>query len=194
MLIASVVALSLGAVPAFGAPDPAPSPAVSTAPEPQNLARARQVVDLAFPPEKRDRIFLGSGDAILKQMRAVEMAQFANDPGARAILDADVDRYMVQARPIMRAQIPDLIEAIARSYAREFTLAELDAVAAFIGTPAGRHYFDRGTAILNDPDVAAANQRLFQAVQPLQVALRETIIRDITEYYKKHPPQPSHGS
>lgn len=158
------------------------------------LEHARKVVDVVFPPEGREALFLGSQKAIVNQLRTVELAKFQNDPEGLAILDRNLDAFMARAQGITRDHIPDMIDGIAHAYAREFTSAELDSIAAFVGTPAGHHFTSRSTAILGDPDVVAANRRLFLAVQPLQAELQATLTRELAQHFADHPPKPAHGS
>ena len=127
-------------------------------------------------------------------MRTVQFAKFANDPGAKAILDRSLDAYLVKAKALTRSYVPGLIDAIAHAYAREFSNEELDAMGAFFISPAGKHYMSRSMAVLNDRDVAAANRRLFESVQPLIAEMRDGLMRDLTTYFAHHPPKASKGT
>lgn len=73
---------------------------------------------------------------------------------------------------------------MARVYAREFSVDDLNAVLAFVKTPAGQNFFERGPLILKDPDVQASQQRMMtQVVGKLPEMMRQT--EEIEEYVAK---------
>ncbi|MEI5579229.1 DUF2059 domain-containing protein, partial [Streptomyces brasiliscabiei] len=91
-----------------------------------------------FPLADREQTFFGAIDALLVQMRTVQLAQIQNEPGAATIINRKLDGFIAQGKVVLRAHIPALMDAMARAYAREFTRDELVDLRAFARTPAGR--------------------------------------------------------
>ena len=99
-------------------------------------------------------------DAIFAQMRDGLSRATGNaiDPGLQSLLDRYLERYRVLSNRHNEESMPALIEAMARAYARSFSLDDLRQIRGFASTPAGTRYFRQATAILSDPDVAEANR------------------------------------
>jgi len=154
----------------------------------EKLALAREVIATIIPPDRRLDVLGGAAKAMVGQLRGVDFPG-ASDPGLQAIVSRHLDRMPALMMPILERHAPDLVEAMARAYAREFSLDELRDIRAFAASPAGNHYLSRSTALLADPDVAAANQaymaEIVAALPPLQEALRA----DILKYLASHPPK-----
>lgn len=183
-----LAALALGIAAGAPAPCPAQEPPGPVAAEldPHRLELAREIVDIAYPPPRRREMLLAAVDAITAQARSAAT-------GSGQMLDSDVDRilqrYLERSRSVSdRAiveHIPALFGAFARAYARQFTIAELTEIRAFVGTPAGSKYVQRSPGLLSDPDVAQANSAyiatVMAALRPLQADLR----RELTDYSTK---------
>ncbi|MDT8760359.1 DUF2059 domain-containing protein [Sphingomonas psychrotolerans] len=68
-----------------------------------------------------------------------------------------------------KAAMPALIDAMARAYARRFTIEQLTAISAFFDTPAGRAFVDQSMTIMSDPDILAVQRKMIaEAVTGLQ--------------------------
>jgi len=157
------------------------------------LVKARKVIDLAFPVERRDALFNGMQDTLVGQLREVYLAQLKNSPGAKAIVERHLNAMLISVKALTRKHIPDMMDGMAHAYAREFSLSELDSIEAFVSTDAGQRYMTRGSSLLADPWVAAANKRLFEAAQPIQETAIGKLRDELLEYLKQHPPAPSSG-
>lgn len=179
-----------GAAPCF-AQAVAPPAAAAPEPDPAALALARDVIELAFPPERRAAMFARVTEAMVTQSReAVRgMTSGSLDEGAQPILDRFLRRMLDEANRSVVANSAPLFAAMARAYARQFTLDELTQIRAFVATPAGAKYIQRSADLLADPDVAQANmeytRRFMASIQPL----REQLQRELTEYLQRHPPR-----
>jgi len=129
--------------------------------DPASLAVAREILAVAFPAEKRPELFRAVMQSMVDQtsdsMRSLGKAK---DKDFQTIVDRSTHRMFDQLTEIIVAALPDYFEGMARAYARDFSLDELNAVLAFVKTPAGQHYFQRAPLLLKDPDVQAANQRM----------------------------------
>lgn len=158
--------------------------------DPQRLELARQIIDIAYPPEGRRAMLLGAIDAMMAQGRAAAAASVGAgiDAGAQRIVDRYLERSRAVGEKAIDQHAPALFDSYARGYAREFTAAELIEIRAFVRTPAGAKYVQRSPQLLSDPDVARANSAyiatVLAALQPLQADLR----RELTDYFRKNPP------
>jgi hypothetical protein len=190
-----LLALSLTAGGAAMA-QPAPpivsvSSSASTPVEPERLAIAQEVVALAFPPERRQAMFMRVADSMMAQFRQATFGPTGGppDPGPEAIFQRLVDRVRAQIERSTAEASPELFGAFARAYARMFTRDELVQIRAFVATPAGAKFVARSAELISDPDVARANTafmtRYLAAIKPVQ----EDFMRELAQYYEKHPPR-----
>jgi len=190
----AALALAVAASGAAGHAQDRPAPA-ATPLDPETLALAGEVVDLAFPPETRHAMYSRIIDAMLAQTREAATAATGHrpDPGEQQILDRYMERLRAEADRIITERSPSLFAAFARGYARMFTRDELIQIRAFVTTSAGAKYVQRSSDLLSDPDVAAANtaylRTVFSAVQPLQTQLRDELIA--YRQSEASPPSPS---
>jgi len=173
--------VAVAALPSSAAPAPV---------DPERLAIAREVVALAYPPEKRQAMMMGVVDSMMAQIRQATFGPSGapDDPGAQAIFERFVQRVRGQASRSVADASPALFDAFARAYARMFTRDELVQIRAFVATPAGAKYVERSSNLLADPDVARANTAYIAgylaAVKPIQ----EELVRELTDYFAKRPP------
>src|SRR6266536_2729158 len=123
---------------------PATAPLAKPAPiDPASLALAHQIVAIAFPPEKRSEVFASRMDLIVEQVRkSMESLGTAKDKDFQAIVERSTERMFDQLKVTINAALPDYFESVARAYARDFSPDDLNAILAFVKTPAGQHYFE----------------------------------------------------
>jgi hypothetical protein len=155
--------------------------------DPARLALAQQVIDLAYPPDRRVQMMNSAAETAMEQTRAAVLSVAGNT------LDAELtrlfDRYVERARSLTEQATDDATPAIfaafARAYARQFTREELVEIRDFVATPTGARFFSQSEELLNDPDVARANTAYMAAViadmQPLQTEL----FREVVEYLRR---------
>ena len=139
-------------------------------------------------------MFFAAVDAMAGQLRSATMARFNNDPAAKAIMDRSLDRFLAAGKAVIGRHVPAFMDAYAQGYAREFSIAELEQLLAFVQTPAGAHYFLRSSAIIADPAFAAANTDYIRELQPLIEKMRTDLTQELGAYYASHPPKTSVGS
>jgi hypothetical protein len=182
-----LVAAAGAASPSLAQPAPGPASATSAPVDPERLAIAREVIQLGFPPERRQQMFARVIEAMMAQSRTalVEGQGRQIEPGAEPIFQRYLDRARIQTERAIADASPALFDSFARAYARAFTRDELVQIRAFVATPAGAKYVQRSSDLLSDPDVAQANtaymQRIFADLQPLQADLQ----RELKEYFAK---------
>ncbi|WP_299192433.1 DUF2059 domain-containing protein [uncultured Erythrobacter sp.] len=175
-------AVALAALPYAANAQDSSDPAIE-APNEVNLAIARQIVDLGFPVETREQIFFGTMDQMVAQTREATLRAYElEDEGAIAIMDQWVADYMEDSKDVLRSHIPSLIDGLAASYAAIFTRRELEDILAFVSTPSGQRYFELSSAILAEPNFAAANQAYMNDSQALLPGAMNDLIERLRTY------------
>lgn len=190
VLSAVLVVVSAPAI-AAPAPIPAPPTKANTRPvDPIALGLAHQILAIGIPVEKRSRMFTSVMDSISDQARKNgESLGLTNDKDFQAVLDRSQQRMWNEFKPIMNAELPNIYESMARAYARLFSIDDLNALLAFVKTPAGQHFFERSPTIIEDPDLQAAQQRMMaQLMTKLPDIMRENM-KDIEDYVAARKPQ-----
>ena len=153
------------------------------------LAEARAIVAVIYPPAERDammRTMLEQFAGQLKQSVPLDIAAFG-DPGLSAIVEKFQDNVVGLVMPTVQAHLPKIIEATAVAYTHEFDLAELRDIRAFAETPAGRRYLSRQTALVGDPAVAEVNTAYLRDIQLLAAAKQAEFREELLAYFAKHP-------
>ena len=143
------------------------------------LGVARQIVDLGFPEAMREAMFFATMEQVSMQLREASAKAFGvEDEGALAIIDQWAAEYLSSSKDILRAHIPSLMDGMAASYAAMFTDEELADILAFVSTSSGQRFFQLSSAVLAEPNFAAANQAYMNEVQAqLPAAQRELVAR-----------------
>lgn len=143
----------------------------SQAADPAELAEARAIIAIMFPPAQRQQMMNKMMDDIMVPMRATFPKAAMNDRGVKAIIEAYLTKATAENRELIGKHFPALLEAMAIAYSHEFSLPELKEVHAFARTPAGSHYLSKSTAIIGDPAVTEVNTKFFQASKGIANAL-----------------------
>jgi hypothetical protein len=175
-------ALLIAAMPVSAQAQPASAPKAEGV-NPASLAIAHQILSIGMPPENRSQMLGSVVDSLVEQIRkSSENLGLTKDKDFQAVMDRSTHRMWDEMKPIMNAALPDIFENMAHAYAREFSIDDLNALLAFVKTPAGQHFFERAPMILKDPDVQAANQRMIaQFAGKMPEIMRENQ-QDIEEY------------
>ncbi len=161
---------------------PAPVAVAAPAPaDPAVTAAAQQVAAKLLPAGiyKRmfSQIFDQMGNMMPDMVGKLPLRQIAqlggiSDTQAKAIGDAKLGeiadiydphwhertKVMMEAMSTMIGDLmgefePNVRATLARGYSREFTLAELNEILAFLATPTGSHYADRQFSMFMDPQM-----------------------------------------
>ena len=128
--------------------------------DPHNLASARLLVDLIMPPAQRESMANDMVVAMMKNLIDGIMqdpklrSAFAEHPKMEAVFEQFIDRQRAKALTSMRKSLPDMIVAMSRAYARQFTVQQLDDMQVFFASPTGQVYASKSAKIMSDPDVA----------------------------------------
>lgn len=158
-----ILAVALAASPALALAQ-TPAPAASE-PAPDRLAKAKDVIALILPEAQRDAMMRGVIQAVNANVQAglgqMLQGQQLND-AQRKILQDFLERQQKRSQDQIIADMPALMDAMARAYARQFSLAELDDLKTFFASPTGKIYTARSMGMMSDPDVAAVQTRMMQ--------------------------------
>ena len=184
----SIIALML-AVPAGAQTATAPV----TAPDAARLAAADRLLTVILPPARFQTMI----DGMMKGIEANMLQAIRSNPAMATMFDGDArvrpifERYMTRltadSAAAMRVEQPAMMTAMARAYARRFTVAQMGEVEAFFATPTGQLYMDQGATIMTDPDVAAWQQRIARQ----QFARLPNAIATMTAELEALPPRPA---
>jgi hypothetical protein len=162
-----LLALLLAVGPALpvAAQTAVPAPAAAE-PAPANLAVATAVVELVLPAASRDQMMEQMMGAIMQGMvsamsQSPQLQQaFEREPRARPIFERAMARQQAESLAELKAQMPGMMNAIARGYARTFSVAELEELKRFFASPTGMTYVRKSPGVMADPDVVAWSQAM----------------------------------
>jgi hypothetical protein len=188
LLVAAALApaLAMAAPTAGSSAQPVPRLAISL--DPARIQLGRQIIGVAYPPKQRDAMLDKLVSAILAQYRAsIALPPVFDDPGLQQIINNAFDNIPNRLKPIMDQHFPKLLDAMARAYAREFSLDELRAILVFAQTPPGQHYLSRASATMGDPDVAAANTVFLTQVHVVSKQIGLDVKDQLKAYLAAHP-------
>ena len=175
-----VCALTL-ATPALAQTDAYTPPA-------DELEEAMAIMDVMFPPDRREQDMLDTAMTMGDQLATSMMTgPVFEEPGIRAIMDEFLAKMPDIMRPAITKHLPAMIKSTAIAYTREFTLTELQDIRAFASTPSGRRYFSNVQKLLADPVVAEANQTFFSELNAVQQVELQKLQRDVVEYLQANP-------
>ena len=153
----ALLGLALVAAPTGAA---AQETAPVTQPAADQLAAAQRLMETMMPAEQRDAMI----EKMISSLMANLIGGVKQGMGADKHLDGSAagpifDRFIARQEQLsiaqMQAEMPRMIDAMSRAYARRFSVAQLDEMHAFFRTPTGQLYVRESMNIMADPDVAA---------------------------------------
>jgi len=162
--LAISVALALASSTALAAdPDASgPSPEASSFPSGERLELARRFLAGGMSSEAYADTMLAGAD----EMIAALVEEYAGDPQQQKVSLA-MGEMLERAKARVSALVPQLFEASAQAYAREFSADELRQLIAFAESPAGKHYIAEFAALQNDEAVAAVEDELWSTMDEI---------------------------
>jgi hypothetical protein len=164
LLVTLVSTTAWAAAPAAPAPTPAPAAAQeapAAALPPERLKLARQFVDLTITQQKAADSFRG-----FEMEAATRYATAFYDEGDDAGIHGAVYRVLNELEPTLQSQMPQLLDAYARAYAREYSVDELKTMVTFAGSSAGMRFLSQPNVLDGDWGVVAARQRVANSIVP----------------------------
>ncbi len=166
-----------------------PATAQAQEPDPAELAEARAIVAVMFPPDERDQMIQTLIEQIASQLEQVtpfDVESFG-DAGLTNMVANFRAELVGVIMPTVQTHLPKILEATATAYTNEFDLAELRDIRAFSETPSGRRYLSRSTALVGDPAVAEANTVYFRAIRTIAEAKQAEFTEQLRAYFTKYP-------
>lgn len=142
------------------------APATATAPEPARLAAAQALMSRIMPADKRDAMVEQMVRPMMENIRGAvfsgpkfESAKVEN-PKLAATIEAFMKDEFEHSIVRVKASMPAMFDAMARAYARRFTLDQLQAIDSFFQTPAGHAYVTQAPLVMTDPDFLAVQRSM----------------------------------
>ena len=192
VLMVLAAAQAAPAVPTVALPTTRPSSATSEL-DPEKLAIARQIIAVVLPVDQREKMLGTVLDSMMRNMVAGALqgvgagGEIKDNPKIREVFERFMDRERALQMADLHEALPDLVEAYARAYARNFSLDDLKVIKAFVDTPAGARYVQRGAALMSDPDVGAW-QRMVTAKEAARESDELTRLKAELEAARKDRP------
>ena len=206
----AMAAIALGAASPLAA-QPAETAAIQMpAPDAATIQAAERFVDLTMPHGTMQRI-MGGGALGMDAVMDLRVGDFAPVDGATPPADPDLTFAQVMEAQdphfrertritsevtnrilgeVLAAMEPDLRAAMVDMYARRFTRAELDEMATFFATAAGRKFADLAFTFAQDP----AFVRVIRAMMPRMAEAMPRVAREVAAATAHLPPPPRHHS
>jgi hypothetical protein len=181
LLVAGPAIAETNAAPVSAQPAAAPQ-----GPDPAKLAEAHAILDVAFPPDRREDMLDKLQSDLFAQMMP-KRADWMQEPGVKKIVDDFIAEAKAQQRAVYAKHLPEQVDAMASAYAHRFSLAELKDIDAFAHSPSGRHYFSESLAIVGDPAVAKVNAAAIADIRSVTEALLPDFKDKLVAYVKAHP-------
>lgn len=134
--------------------------------DPARLDAAKTLLDTMMPPARRgtmvDQLVAVSNSNILRGLNAnaAFTAALRDDPRATPIFQRFLANQQAELRTLLYTNMPDMMTAMQRAYARRFSVSEMAEIRTFFASPTGQAYMDRGAKIMTDPDVSAWQQKM----------------------------------
>lgn len=182
------ILLALAPVSLAHAQVAAPLDAAVTAEAGEELAVAREIIAISFPPEQREATMRSMVETVIAQMRDAN-PPVGQDPGVKILIERHLDRTVERLMPVINAHLPAIFDSIAVAYTNAFTLEELLATCEFARTPAGARFLAESANLMSDPAVATANRALYVDADVVQRRMTAELIDELARYYEANPPR-----
>jgi hypothetical protein len=182
----------IAATPALAqAPAMAPATAEPAPVDPVRLVAAKAVIDQIMPPATREQMI----EAMIAPTLATISQTVTNDPKMAELLGEDskaqasftrfMERQNARTMSDLRRELPAMVEAMSRAYARRFDERQLKEISAFFATPTGKTYLEQSPGIMSDPDVLAWQRRLMSKSMSTIHEDIETLSKELGAEFEK---------
>ncbi len=155
--------------PAATAPTPAtPARVPAPEPEPDRLAAAKELVAMIFPDDRRDQMVGQVVQAVNGALlNVIARSPFMQQGGAQneevqAVVKEFIEQRQTASAALAKSEMPGMVEAVARAYARRFTVPQMEEIKQFFQTPTGKIYGEQSQTIMSDPDVVEWQQNMMR--------------------------------
>ncbi|WP_158298882.1 DUF2059 domain-containing protein [Sphingomonas psychrotolerans] len=185
MLRSLAIAAALAACFSNGSAQAQAAPSAVAAPEPARLAAATALMERVMPADRRDAMVEQMVRPMMQNVRDTMFngPLFADAKTENPKLVATFEGFMKdefeRSIAALKTSMPAMFDAMARAYARRFTLDQLQALDTFFQTPAGRAYVELAPTIMTDPDLMAVQRSMMTetiaGMQQRMVALTDKL-------------------
>lgn len=164
-LLASFLIATASSTALMATPDAAETPSQAEIPDAASAERfllARKFVALAQPASERMDSLRGYA-----AMAAYQGLEDPEDEKALHAAEQKQEQILARLDPIIQKRMPQLLDAYAHAYAREFSAEELEQLIAFAQSPAGKHYVTRAFTAESDEAVLGIHQTIAEELGPV---------------------------
>jgi hypothetical protein len=172
--------LSLGIIPVSVAAQPSMPGVENQVIDPARLEAAEAFLETIMPKENRSAMIGSMVRPMMQNLvagiqNAPDLQEaFADDPELQKIFARFVEKQTERSMDKLNAGLPDMMVAMKRAYARQFSLKELSDAKVFFATSSGKAYMSKAGSIMADPDVAKWQQELMAtSMQELPAQMKE---------------------
>jgi len=169
----------------------AAEPEAAAALDPVRVEKARAIITLMVPPEQRQAMFSKMVDAYMGNSIAGMMdaypdlgKAFEQTPELKPVFTKFVERQRNLVLKDLEETTPELMLAYTHAYARAFSAEELDNLAGFFSTPAGRKYIAMAPTLLSDPDFGTWQRGITARAQARQQSEVKALMDEVMPILK----------
>lgn len=157
---------TLAAAPA----EPAPVESAQNLPEPtaRQMELASRLVALTFTADDYVRSMRGAAEGTVASLDEAFGAESENPEIGKSL-----QRVLDQLEHKIRAKFPQLADAYARVYAREYSEVELQQLVDFAQSPAGKRYLSGDGGFESDPAIEALNAEMGEEMKKALDGMRK---------------------
>ena len=187
----ALIATPFAAQTAFadtGSQTPPSATKAKAPPSSEAVAVAREIIAAGIAEKDRPVIFEGMEGLIDQQLLVRISYDLAEkDAGLKAIYDRHRSALRSQIRAQIERRVPAMYEALAVSYAQEFTLPELRDIRSFMITPAGRGFLTRTNSAMASQAIMDIGQAVLDEGTKAADTTVTALQTELEAYIEKHP-------
>ena len=166
---------------------------VAAVPDAARLAAAQALIEQIMPADRREAMveqmvrpmIANAREAMANAPMFADMAR--DNPKLATAMNGFMDEESERSIATTKAAMPALFDAMARAYARRFTLDQMRDIGDFFKTPSGRAYVETAPTIMSDPDVMAAQRAMMtQTMSGMQERMAKLVETLGAEAKKQH--------
>lgn len=157
-----------------------PLSAPAAAQDARELELARSIVEQGYPPETRMATFGAAMDQMVAQMNQAVSPDLQTDPKVMELVAQFQKRVLDHGKAVLAQHMDDMMNGVAQGYVQEFSLAELEAMHAYVSSPEGKGFFSRSMRVMSDPSYARASQAFLEEYMADVPALQSEFIEELT--------------
>lgn len=161
---------------------------------------SRLIAEAMFPPSDRRQAFFGEAIAGIQAQMRFNAVRGVADAGLRTVLEDYIAAIPERLAPITEQHEAAMLNAVAASFARDFTADELRDIRFFAGTGGGARFMARTAKLPANADVAGVLRAFSADAVAVLAADRAGLAEKVRAYIAEHPeaaprqPEPPAGA